>query len=162
MDRPKIVLKLSRKDLFAFDLGHKDIDSFLDASRSRPCMTFDEFCMQHQRPKARTLTANDYLTLGLNASSDALRYLPHKRESIEAGRKKLSLLTLSNDIEAIRAVLKELETIGVRIFWPDDGPETDMKELYDTYLENIRFQEYTNRRNLRIFNSSTPEERALM
>jgi len=164
MDRPKIVLKLSRRsDLFAFDLGHKDMDSFLDASRSRACLTFDEFCFQHQHlRKPKVLTANDYLTLGLNSANDSLRYLPHKREAIESLRRRLSMLTFSKNIEAIRAVIKDLEAIGVRVFWPDQKPDTDMKELYETYLENVRFQEYTNRKNSRIFNSATPEERELM
>lgn len=165
MERPKLLLKSSRRgELFPFDLGFKDVDAFLDASRSRACLTFDEFCLDHQlkRIRPRFFTANDYLTLGLNSANAGLRYLPHKRDEIEDIRKKISLLTYSKDSEKICALIKNLEDIGVRVFWPEVEPEKDMKELYQTYLENVRFQEYTNRRNLRIFNSATSEEKELM
>lgn len=158
MERPKIILKIPRRDLFAF--GIADLDTFLEASKL--CLTFDEFCIQEslkRRPQPKTF--NDYLTTGLNAANDALRYLPHKRLEIEALRKQLSLHTFANDVNTIMPILKGLEAIGVRVFWPETE-DVDMKEAYETYLENIRFQEYTNRRNSRLFQEASEDERKLM
>ena len=161
MERPKIIVKFQRRDLFPFDLGHKDIDAFLDASRSKPCLTFEEFCSQEcLRPKRSPLTANDYLAIGLNAANAGLRQLPHKASEIEKVRLKLSLLTFSKDIEPIKALISELEALGLRVFWPEI--EKDPREAYLIYLENIRFQEYTNRKNDRIRAEATPDERQFM
>jgi len=160
-DRPKIIVKFQRRDLFAFDLGHKDIDSFLDASGSKACLSFEEFCSQQKLvSKKPAMTANDYLAIGFNAAATGQRQLPHKKAEIEALRLKLSLLTFSNDVESIKSILLELESLGLRIFWPEI--EKDMKDSYEIYLENIRFQEYMNRRIGRLYAAASPEEKQLM
>jgi hypothetical protein len=140
-------------------------DDFVEASMPSKCKTFEEFCADWRTQKASSgVSAADYLTQGLNASSSALRYLPHKKDIIEAIRRKLSLLTFENDAEPIKELLKELETHGVRIFWPGRYVETvmDLQEKYNDYLENEASKEYFNRKNLRLYNQASTSERIFM
>lgn len=159
---PKADPKMAKKH-FAFDIG--PYEEFVEASMAKNCMTFEEFQAQNcHKSLQKQLSASDYLTQGLNASGTALKYLKHKKTEIEALRLKLSLLTFSDDLETIKGLLKELESLGVRIFWPESPKETDsdMLEKYNVYLENQATQEYFNRKNVRLYKQASVHERLLM
>lgn len=154
---------------FQFTIG--SYDDFVEASRPSKCLTFEEFCAswhEKNRPKCEKPGPSDYLTQGLNACALALRYLPHKKIEIESIRRQLSLLTFSKDTEALIGLLRDLEKIGARVFWPGAGGQQDepdhevLKEKYTEYLENEASKEYFNRKNLRLYNESSLNERILM
>ena len=141
----------------------------MEASRCKQLMTLEEFTeRRHRQSKGpKQVSASDLLSRGLNASKDAQRYLVHHKEALEKLRLKLSLLTFSNDMEAIKEIMISMEQLGVRILWPHEDPIEDLSsektlELYNDYIFNNQAIELHNRRNERLYNDSTVEERQLM